>query len=229
MARRYHNANTMPLRRGRNLANRNTPMSAERSGDFTVNNTMQANRNEPMSRRTGNYSMNSDLNRRSDYHSFNDGHGNRNSPATHRNGNYSFNNDVYGSRGDGRHSRNDGFDNRRNDNRSFGNGYGFDNRRNDGFDNRRNDGRSFDNGYGFNGDYSYSEENGRRTAAMEDGGMIREDRTKIANLPQNVMFNRYPTNSFYLPEQLEDSIYGIDEQINVDVYKRNINLRPRKV
>ncbi len=71
---------------------------------------------------------------------------------------------------------------------------------------------------------------GRRTQEMEDGGMIREDHSAIANLPQSVMIKPYPKNGPYMPEDLDDTIKGVDHQINtLDDSKRRQHNVPKKV
>lgn len=74
----------------------------------------------------------------------------------------------------------------------------------------------------------YAGANARRTQEMEDGGMIRENPSAIANLPQEVMIKAYPMSGAYLPEVLEDSIVGVDEQINKDDAQRRKNFKPKK-
>lgn len=77
---------------------------------------------------------------------------------------------------------------------------------------------------------SYAGEQARRTQEMEDAGMIREDRNAVANLPQNVMYKPYPKNYDYLPEDLDDTIRGIDVQIKeLDGRKRDRGFNPKKV
>lgn len=76
---------------------------------------------------------------------------------------------------------------------------------------------------------SYAGESARRTQEMEDAGMIRENRNEIANLPQEVMIKAYPKSYNYMPEDLDDTIRGIDKQINLDDSKRNAKLNPKKV
>lgn len=56
----------------------------------------------------------------------------------------------------------------------------------------------------------------RRKQEMEDAGMIREDHSAIANLPQEVMMKPYPKDSNYMPEDLDDTLRGIDKQMNAD-------------
>jgi len=76
---------------------------------------------------------------------------------------------------------------------------------------------------------SYSGQDARRTQEMQDGGMIREDRSAVANLPQNVMYKPYPKNHDYLPEDLDDTIRGIDHQIEtLDGKKRDKHFMPKK-
>jgi hypothetical protein len=70
----------------------------------------------------------------------------------------------------------------------------------------------------------------RRTQEMQDGGMIREDRSAIANLPQNVMIKAYPYAGADMPEGLDDTISGIDHQMNtLDDAKRRAHNVPKKV
>jgi N-methylhydantoinase B/oxoprolinase/acetone carboxylase alpha subunit len=75
----------------------------------------------------------------------------------------------------------------------------------------------------------YEGATGRRTQEMEDGGMIHEDRSAIANMPQEVMFKTYPRGGSYTPENLDDTITGIDKQIGLDDNKRNSHMVPKKV
>ena len=75
----------------------------------------------------------------------------------------------------------------------------------------------------------YSGELARRTQEMQDAGMIREDRSAIANLPQSVMMKPYPRPGNYLPEDLDDTIRGIDSQMNLDNSQRSRNFMPKKV
>ena len=75
----------------------------------------------------------------------------------------------------------------------------------------------------------YAGELARRTQEMEDGGMLHEDRGAIANMPQNIIMRPYPKNGGYIPETLEDSIVGVDAQINKDDRKRKEHMVPKKV
>lgn len=69
----------------------------------------------------------------------------------------------------------------------------------------------------------------RRRQEMEDAGMIHEDHRAIANLPQNVMIKEYPKAGPYMPEGLDDTIAGVDRQMDYDDEKRAMNFYPKKV
>ena len=75
----------------------------------------------------------------------------------------------------------------------------------------------------------YAGASSRRHQEMEDGSMIREDHSAIANLPQGVMMKEYPREGGYLPESLNDTITGIDRQKNMDNNKRKEHFAPKKV
>ena len=69
----------------------------------------------------------------------------------------------------------------------------------------------------------------RRRSEMRDAGMIHEDRSQIANLPQEVMMKPYPKNGPYMPEGLDDTIRGVDHQMDYDDSKRRSHNVPKKV
>lgn len=75
----------------------------------------------------------------------------------------------------------------------------------------------------------YAGEQSRRTMEMQDAGMIKEDPSAVANLPQGVIMRPYARNGNYLPEMLDDTIRGIDKQINLDDSQRSKNFMPKKV
>ncbi len=75
----------------------------------------------------------------------------------------------------------------------------------------------------------YAGASSRRHQEMEDGGMIHEDHSAIANLPQNVMMKAYPKAGGYLPEDLDDTIRGVDRQKDMDNNKRKEHFAPKKV
>ena len=74
----------------------------------------------------------------------------------------------------------------------------------------------------------YEGAEGRRTQEMEDGGMIREDRSKIANLPQEVMIKAYPKTGPWIPEDLDDTIRSVDKQMDDDDRLRQKTFNPHK-
>lgn len=78
-------------------------------------------------------------------------------------------------------------------------------------------------------DGAYAGEEGKRTQEMQDGGMISEDRSAIANLPQNVVIKAYPMPGNYLPEDLDDTLRGVDGQMSKDNAKRQQIFAPKKV
>ena len=78
-------------------------------------------------------------------------------------------------------------------------------------------------------DEHYSGHHARRKQEMEDAGMIREDHNEIANLPQEVMIKAYPKTGPYMPEMIDDTIRGIDRQMDEDDRQRRKTFNPKKV
>lgn len=78
------------------------------------------------------------------------------------------------------------------------------------------------------GDYS-SGWAARRRMEMAKDGMIVEDPRAVANLPQEVMIKPYEKTGPYLPEDLEDSIRGVDGQMDYDDSQRRAHYYPKKV
>lgn len=68
----------------------------------------------------------------------------------------------------------------------------------------------------------------RRRQEMRDAGMIHEDHSAIANLPQHVMIKPYGMERDYLPEVLDDTIRGIEEQKSADNAQRQKHFKPHK-
>lgn len=62
----------------------------------------------------------------------------------------------------------------------------------------------------------------RRRQEYEDGAMIREDHSAIANLPQNVVMREYPRSPYVDQPDLNDNIRGIDEQMWKDSHGRDV-------
>ncbi len=78
------------------------------------------------------------------------------------------------------------------------------------------------------GDYS-SGLAARDRMERQHAGMIEEDHRAIANLPQEVMIKAYPMTGPYLPEVLNDTIAGVDGQIDYDDSQRRSHFYPKKV
>jgi hypothetical protein len=74
----------------------------------------------------------------------------------------------------------------------------------------------------------YEGMSGRRTQEMQDGGMIREDHSAIANLPQEVRITPYEKTGPWMPEVLDDTIRGVDGQMDADDNGRRKHFRPHK-
>jgi hypothetical protein len=78
-------------------------------------------------------------------------------------------------------------------------------------------------------DGHYAGDLARRHQEMQDGGMIRENPAAIANLPQEVMIKPYAHAGPYMPEGLDDTIAGVDRQMDYDDSKRYSTMYPKKV
>ena len=74
----------------------------------------------------------------------------------------------------------------------------------------------------------YAGEKMRRKHEMADWGMIHEDRTAVANVPQEVMYHSYPKDRFDLDGDLDDTLRGIDEQMGEDHSQMMRYNSPRK-
>lgn len=62
----------------------------------------------------------------------------------------------------------------------------------------------------------YAGMDARRRQEMQDAGMISEDRSAVANLPQNVVMKEYPPVD-YDSYNLNDDIRGVDVQMRDDL------------
>jgi hypothetical protein len=78
------------------------------------------------------------------------------------------------------------------------------------------------------GEGYYEGKESRRHQEMHDGGMIHEDHSAIANMPQEVMMKPYPKTGPYMPEPLDDTIRGIDMQMDKDDSQRARHFKPHK-
>lgn len=68
----------------------------------------------------------------------------------------------------------------------------------------------------------YAGKDDRRRMEYEDSMMIREDRTAIANLPQQVIMKQYPTSPYSDQPDLNDTVRGVDEQMWKDSHGRDL-------
>lgn len=68
----------------------------------------------------------------------------------------------------------------------------------------------------------------RRAQERKDFGMISEDHSAMANLPQNVVMREYSGNSHNFDADINDTIRGVDGQISSDIGKANANKKPHK-
>ena len=62
------------------------------------------------------------------------------------------------------------------------------------------------------------------SSRQEDGGMLKEDHSKVANLPQDVKYISWPSmEGDYMDYSLNDRMSGVDNQMRDDsvVAKRN--------
>lgn len=74
----------------------------------------------------------------------------------------------------------------------------------------------------------YGDVDRRRKTEYRDGEMLNEDRSAIANMPQNIMMKQYPMPVYGMPENLDDGIRGVDNQITADSQAIRRNLYPKK-
>lgn len=62
----------------------------------------------------------------------------------------------------------------------------------------------------------YAGYDAKRRQELEDSGMIHEDHSAVANLPQEVMMKPWPKRP-YLDYELDDTIREVDDQMGDDV------------
>jgi len=77
------------------------------------------------------------------------------------------------------------------------------------------------------GEVGYSDP--RRRHELEDMQMISEDSRAVANLPQNVIMKDYDKTGPWNDEVMDDTIKGIEYQIDRDSKVRSRITNPRKV
>jgi hypothetical protein len=67
-----------------------------------------------------------------------------------------------------------------------------------------------------------------RQERNEESGEIRENKSEVANLPQNVSYKAWPSGGEYADYFLDDTIRGIDKQMDEDGAKMKKHLQPGK-
>lgn len=69
----------------------------------------------------------------------------------------------------------------------------------------------------------------RRAQEHHDAHMIDEDHNAMANLPQQPIMKYYAKPHGYTPEVLDDTISGVDGQIDLDNRQKMHHFKPKKV
>lgn len=70
----------------------------------------------------------------------------------------------------------------------------------------------------------------RRAEEKMYGGMLKADYNAIANMPPELIMRQYPMVRGYLPDgMLDDTIKGVDSQLDGDNRRKKQDLDPRKV
>lgn len=68
----------------------------------------------------------------------------------------------------------------------------------------------------------------RRHEEMKEAGMISENHSEVANMPQEVKYKPWPKHSYGLDSNLDDTIAGVDRQINKDDSQGRKGMNPHK-
>lgn len=69
----------------------------------------------------------------------------------------------------------------------------------------------------------------RRRQELRDAQMIQENHRNPSNLPHDIVWRPYSDAGGYLPEDIDDTIAGVDRQMNYDGSQRNKGFYPKKV
>lgn len=68
-----------------------------------------------------------------------------------------------------------------------------------------------------------------RSQAMRDSGMLREDKSQVANMPQDVKYHAWGKPRYgSIDAELNDTISGINEQMGRDESQARKNMVPHK-
>ena len=76
---------------------------------------------------------------------------------------------------------------------------------------------------------SYEGADSRRAQEREDSAMMGKMVGSHSNMPQDLIIKNYPKPGSFMPENLDDTIGGIDSQMGEDNSKRNSKMKPKKV
>lgn len=76
------------------------------------------------------------------------------------------------------------------------------------------------------GDGSETRMDHRRAMEMRDAGMICEDHSAVANLPQKEVYRSYSYDYKWTPEVLDDTISGVQRQLDADNRTKMKDFKP---
>lgn len=79
----------------------------------------------------------------------------------------------------------------------------------------------------FHGEYEGLD--ARRKQERSDSEMMGSMVSAQANMPQDLIMKAYPKAAGSMPENLDDTIKGIDSQLGEDNSKKSKNMKPKKV
>lgn len=77
-------------------------------------------------------------------------------------------------------------------------------------------------------DGAYSGIDARREQEHADSNLMPRG-GEFANMPSEVIHRTFPNPHNYMPENLDDTIRGIDRQISEDNHEKHKGMRPEKV
>jgi hypothetical protein len=74
----------------------------------------------------------------------------------------------------------------------------------------------------------YEGHNERRHREMKDAGMLHEDKSEVANLPQSVKYHPWPGAYQGFDSNIDDTISGINRQMDADESQARRHNVPKK-
>ena len=76
---------------------------------------------------------------------------------------------------------------------------------------------------------AYEGHKNRRHMEMQDAGMIHEDHSEVANMPQFVKYHAWGKPSYgFIDSDLDDTIRGINKQMSKDEEQGRRGMSPHK-